>query len=189
MWFSSSQGTIATVTSGRIPPSSQASKALSTPSFIVVSSALRGLSNPRRWRFLVKNSEMEISRCFRAMAWAARPAPGDVFFLANLVFHSNKEPGKSSVVGRIQGPVPRLPPGLHAKNEKSAEESSLCMMMRKGRLEVNAHRRVHPERAGRAGACVPGICWVRPPPPRKKGPGFHRNPLVDKWHAREESNP
>src|SRR5262249_22719942 len=26
-------------------------------------SALRGLSNPSRWRFLVKNSETEISRC------------------------------------------------------------------------------------------------------------------------------
>src|SRR5438128_150563 len=52
-----------TTTSGRIPASSQASSALSTPSLTQVSSAFRGLSNPRRCRFLVKNSETEISRC------------------------------------------------------------------------------------------------------------------------------
>ena len=51
-----------TTTSGRIPASSHASSALSTASFTQVRSALRGLSNPRRCRFLVKNSETEISR-------------------------------------------------------------------------------------------------------------------------------
>src|SRR5438132_2669027 len=51
-----------TTTSGRIPASSQASSALSTPSLTQVSSAFRGLSNPRRCRFLVKNSETDISR-------------------------------------------------------------------------------------------------------------------------------
>src|SRR5437773_517787 len=51
-----------TTTSGRIPASSDASSALSTASFTQVRSALRGLSKPRRWRFLVKNSETEISR-------------------------------------------------------------------------------------------------------------------------------
>jgi hypothetical protein len=51
-----------TTTSGRMPASSHASSALSTASFTQVSSALRGLSKPRRWRFLVKNSETEISR-------------------------------------------------------------------------------------------------------------------------------
>src|SRR5206468_13068394 len=51
-----------TATSGRIPASSQASSALSTASLTQVSSAFRGLSNPRRCRFLVKNSETEISR-------------------------------------------------------------------------------------------------------------------------------
>ncbi len=51
-----------TTTSGRSPASSQASRALSTASLTQVRSALRGLSNPRRWRFLVKNSETEISR-------------------------------------------------------------------------------------------------------------------------------
>src|SRR3989454_116847 len=51
-----------TTTSGRIPASSQASRALSTASLTQVRSALRGLSNPRRCRFLVKNSETEISR-------------------------------------------------------------------------------------------------------------------------------
>src|SRR5262245_46685049 len=52
-----------TSTSGRMPPSSHASSALSTASFTQVSSALRGLSKPSRCRFLVKNSETEISRC------------------------------------------------------------------------------------------------------------------------------
>src|SRR5436309_1639584 len=51
-----------TTTSGRIPASSQASSALSTASLTQVSSAFRGLSNPKRCRFLVKNSETEISR-------------------------------------------------------------------------------------------------------------------------------
>src|SRR5262249_24784639 len=52
-----------TTTSGRIPASSQASSALSTASFTHVSKALRGLSKPSRWRFFVKNSETEMSRC------------------------------------------------------------------------------------------------------------------------------
>src|SRR5215467_8852924 len=51
-----------TTMSGRIPASSHASSALSTASFTQVSRALRGLSKPRRCRFLVKNSETEISR-------------------------------------------------------------------------------------------------------------------------------
>src|SRR5256885_1235872 len=51
-----------TTTSGRIPASSQASRALSTASLTQVRSAFRGLSNPRGCRFLVKNSEAEISR-------------------------------------------------------------------------------------------------------------------------------
>src|SRR5262249_56431066 len=52
-----------TTMSGRIPASSQASSALSTASFTHVKRALRGLSKPSRCRFLVKNSETEISRC------------------------------------------------------------------------------------------------------------------------------
>ena len=48
--------------SGRMPASSQASSELSTASLTVVSSALRGLSKPSRWRFLAKNSLTEISR-------------------------------------------------------------------------------------------------------------------------------
>src|SRR5204863_5166055 len=51
-----------TRTSGRMPASSAASSALSTASLTQVRSALRGLSKPSRWRFLVKNSETEISR-------------------------------------------------------------------------------------------------------------------------------
>ncbi len=47
--------------SGRMPASSQASRALSTASFTVVRRALRGLSKPSRWRFLAKNSLTEIS--------------------------------------------------------------------------------------------------------------------------------
>ena len=53
--------------SGRIPASSHASSELSTASFTAVSSDLSGESNPRRWRFLVKNSETEISRCRAAI--------------------------------------------------------------------------------------------------------------------------
>ena len=49
-----------------MPASSQASSELSTASLIVVSSAFEGLSKPSRWRFLTKNSETEISRCFCA---------------------------------------------------------------------------------------------------------------------------
>src|SRR5689334_23367317 len=52
-----------TTTSGRMPASSHASNALSTASFTQVSNAFRGLSKPSRWRFFVKNSETEISRC------------------------------------------------------------------------------------------------------------------------------
>ena len=51
-----------TTTSGRMPASSAASSALSTASLTQVSRAFRGLSKPSRWRFLVKNSETEISR-------------------------------------------------------------------------------------------------------------------------------
>src|SRR6267378_7736081 len=45
-----------------MPASSHASSALSTASFTVVRRAFAGLSNPRRWRFFVKNSLTEISR-------------------------------------------------------------------------------------------------------------------------------
>src|SRR5262249_32266982 len=51
-----------TVTSGRRPASSAASSALSTASLTQVRIALPALSKPSRWRFLVKNSETEISR-------------------------------------------------------------------------------------------------------------------------------
>src|SRR5712692_2481744 len=62
-----------TATSGRMPASSHASSALSTASLTQVRSALRGLSKPSRWRFLVKNSETEISR-WRAPISAAETA-------------------------------------------------------------------------------------------------------------------
>ncbi len=48
---------------GQDPGFLQASRELSTASLIVVSRAC-GLSNPRRWRFLAKNSETEMSRCW-----------------------------------------------------------------------------------------------------------------------------
>ncbi len=53
-----------------MPASSQASSELSTASFTAVSSALRGLSKPSRWRFLAKNSLTEISRWAAAIDWA-----------------------------------------------------------------------------------------------------------------------
>src|SRR6185503_8780029 len=49
-----------------------ASSALSTASLTVVRRAFAGLSNPRRWRFLVKKSLTEISRCFSARSTAVR---------------------------------------------------------------------------------------------------------------------
>src|SRR5712664_3786984 len=64
---------IVTTTSGRMPASSHASSALSTASLTQVRSAFRGLSKPSRWRFLVKNSETEISR-WRAPISAAETA-------------------------------------------------------------------------------------------------------------------
>src|SRR5438132_229062 len=65
-----------TVTFGRMPASSQASSELSTASLTAVSSALEGLSKPSRWRFLVKNSLMEISRCLEAIDSAVARRPG-----------------------------------------------------------------------------------------------------------------
>ena len=59
-----------TCTVGSSSASSQASRALSTASFTVVSSALRLESKPSRWRFLAKNSLTEISRCLAAISWA-----------------------------------------------------------------------------------------------------------------------
>src|SRR5262245_39294790 len=65
-----------TTMSGRIPASSQASSALSTASLTQVNRALRGLSKPRRWRFLVKNSETEISRWRAPISTAETPSLG-----------------------------------------------------------------------------------------------------------------
>src|SRR5437773_6197843 len=65
-----------TRTSGRMPASSAASSALSTASLTQVRSALRGLSNPSRWRFFVKNSETEISRCRAPISTAEMVAVG-----------------------------------------------------------------------------------------------------------------
>src|SRR5581483_8504676 len=65
-----------TMTSGKMPASSQASSALSTASLTQVSSALRGLSKPSRWRFLVKNSETEISRWRAPISTAETVARG-----------------------------------------------------------------------------------------------------------------
>ena len=72
-----------TVMSGSIPASSQASRLLSTASFTVVSNAFRGLSNPSRWRFLAKNSETEMSRCFAAIVSAV--ARGAAIFVFDMV--------------------------------------------------------------------------------------------------------
>ena len=83
-WASSSCIT-STRMSGRMLASSQASRALSTASLTVASIALRGLSKPRRWRFLAKNSLTEISRCSAAMVSAVarrRGLGGGVGFLA-----------------------------------------------------------------------------------------------------------
>ena len=82
---------MATPISGRMPASSHASRELSTASFTVVSSALRGLSNPSRWRFFRKNSDTEISRCFSAMLSAVSAAATFFEFLA-MVLLENEGP-------------------------------------------------------------------------------------------------
>src|SRR5581483_6105291 len=74
--FSSEATSSLTITSGKMPASSHASSALSTASFTQVSSALRGLSKPRRCLFLVKNSETEISRCRAPISTAVTVARG-----------------------------------------------------------------------------------------------------------------
>src|SRR5437660_10448002 len=65
-----------TTTSGGIAASSRGSSALSTASLTQVSSACRGLSKPRRCRFLVKNSETEISRWRAPISTAVSVALG-----------------------------------------------------------------------------------------------------------------
>ncbi len=62
-----------------MPASSHASSELSTASLTAVRSAFCGLSKPSRWRFLVKNSETEISRCLAAMETASSRRAGARF--------------------------------------------------------------------------------------------------------------
>src|SRR5262245_21585057 len=62
--------------SGRIAASSHASRALSAASLTHVSSALRGLSNPSRWRVFVQNSETEMSRWRAPISTAVTVAAG-----------------------------------------------------------------------------------------------------------------
>ena len=72
--------------------SSQASMELSTASLTVVSSALRGLSNPSKCRFLAKNSLTEMSRCEAAIdsAVARLRATGLPFLLTVVVLPEGK---------------------------------------------------------------------------------------------------
>jgi len=53
-----------------MPASWQASKELSTISFITISKAFAGLSNPSKCLFFSKNSATEISRCSLAISSA-----------------------------------------------------------------------------------------------------------------------
>jgi len=62
----SSRFTISTMSVGRMPASSQASRLLSTASLTVVIRARAAESKPSSCLFLAKNSEMEISRCWVA---------------------------------------------------------------------------------------------------------------------------
>src|SRR5437762_12944696 len=116
-----------TTTSGRIPASSQASSALSTASFTQVRSDLRGLSNPRRCRFLVKNSDTEISR-WRApistavtvlgLALGATAAVGVAMCL-----HRNRLRSRDQVFGRRAGRAgqERLRAGGRSASVRGAE--------------------------------------------------------------------
>src|SRR4029450_5835682 len=99
-----------TTTSGRIPASSHASRALSTASLTHVSSALRGLSKPSRWRFLVKNSETEISR------WRAPISTADTAGFAGLAGGSVL--GESRVRPRV-----RMDLSIQAKSDAGTKFS------------------------------------------------------------------
>ena len=80
--------------SGRMPASSQASSELSTASFTVVRSALRGLSNPSRWRFFAKNSATEMSRCFVAISSAVLVSACALLGLRRRVFLRGPGPSR-----------------------------------------------------------------------------------------------
>src|SRR5437870_2532519 len=127
-----------TTTSGRIPASSQASSALSTPSLTQVSSAFRGLSNPRRCRLLVKNSETEISR-WRAPISSAVTAgfgcgAGGLVFTGGLVFdgfdfRSRGSEGAVAVGFRIWasfGCKDLASHGLHRQDRQGEDRPVLC---------------------------------------------------------------
>jgi hypothetical protein len=91
-----------TVTSGRMPASSHASNELSTASFTQVSSALRGLSKPRRCRFFVKNSETEISRCRAPISTAVTAGADDSSRPASACVTSSRL-AHSTSVGSVLG--------------------------------------------------------------------------------------
>ena len=109
-----------------MPASSQASSELSTASLMVVSRAFEGLSKPSRWRFLAKNSETEISRCFVAIdsavaRWAARaPAsPGGAP-------RPRARPPRPSASRRPEGPSPprrspRPPPAPPRRRDRAGD--------------------------------------------------------------------
>src|SRR5438552_6172175 len=122
-----------TTTSGRIPASSQASSALSTASLTQVSSALRGLSNPSRWRFLVKNSETEISRCRAPISTAEIAGFGLV--------------ATAVVVGAMCSHTTRVPGGGQAFGDgRSALLEPDLFQGRRPRIGVDQHQRglLHP---------------------------------------------
>ena len=88
--------------------------ALSTASFTQVRRALRGLSKPRRWRFLVKNSETEISRCLDAMLWAVS---GPFGFFAIYAAIALRRATRSSMGGCVEKrpAIPRIESGFKMK--------------------------------------------------------------------------
>jgi hypothetical protein len=91
-----------TTTSGRIPASSEASRALSTASLTQVRRAFRGLSNPRRCRFLVKNSETEISR------WRAPISTAETAVFGVAVPDATSAVAISFLDTKFAAPEPRL---------------------------------------------------------------------------------
>src|SRR5262245_40574269 len=140
-----------TTTSGRMPASSAASRALSTASFTHVRSALRGLSKPRRWRFLVKNSETEISR-WRAPISTADTAvvfPGTAGFAGSPDFGAAAGGGASAV----------------------AMPSRYQTIGRRGRDIVAARRRAGLFTAWAERAAAPVVPRCRGPPPSGRAGG------------------
>src|SRR5215475_7583337 len=147
-----------TTTSGRMPASSAASRALSTASFTQVRSALRGLSKPKRWRFLVKNSETEISRWRAPISAAETEALGaaagaGAFARAVAISLRDTKSERSRPLFLCRGPAPSMA-GRQSPWHNQRVESSTRLAILSPRVAVV---RNHPEGYVAAFAVATGL--------------------------------